>query len=136
MLFIWFLCLIISASAFDPNPDEAQAKNAAGAEWANDEPGFYVAGNTGFYPPTASYGAISDFGDAQVGFGFRDILSTGLSIFAGIFMVVFSFTLLRNILDSDFVSDIVKKKSGKSIDVEQVGQVARMIFDAYQEFQD
>ena len=133
MIALLLLCLVASSIAFDPNPEEAQPKTS---EWTNDEPGFYVQGNTGFYPPTAAYGAISDFGDAQVGFGFRDILSTGISIFFLIFGVVFSFTLLKNVLASEFVSDIIKKKSGKSINIDQVGEVAGMILDAYNKFQD
>lgn len=94
-----------------------------------NEPGFVFGAETGFYPPTASDPYL--YGSNDLGFSLSGLISTGVSILAGVFMLTFALTFLRNFLASNLLQDFFE---GRSLDVDTVAEVSSMIMEAYQKF--
>ena len=116
-----------SSTLIDTNASPKQGW-ASGPVTVN-EPGFVFGAETGFYPPTASDPYL--YGSNDLGFSLSGLLSTGLSILAGVFMLTFALTFLRNFLASNLVQDLF---DGRSMDVDTVAEISGMIMEAYQKF--
>jgi hypothetical protein len=70
---------------------QALPKSSSAGAWPNDEPGWTFTADTSYYPT----GVAGGFGGgADVGFAFRDVLATGVSIAAGVFMLAFTVSLI------------------------------------------
>ncbi len=118
-----------------------------------DDTGFYFAADTGFYPPSPSthYGLTDP---NYLGFDLQNLVTTGLSVLAGIVLLTFAMTFFSNvlgaILDSPLVEDLLDRRrrrrrktqdggddddeEGRAIRAEMVADVAEKILQAYNKY--
>lgn len=137
-IYLWpILVLAAAANAatndFSGSSQDHQDPASPKQGWSpSNEPGLYFSTESGFYPPTASDPYFYGPSAASNGLSLSGLISTGLSIFAGIFMITFTITFLTNFLQSSFVKDLFK---GRSLDTDTIADITYMIYDAYQKFE-